>query len=74
MAGHEDSFRQRQMLGCKDVESCNANDGGENEKGALPSLGVVAVVIESNQALNDHSDNVRVDRDDGLPCNNREPP
>ena len=73
MEGDEDALGKREMFCRKDVKKSDTDDRGKDEQGALPSLRNVCSVVKHDQALDNDSNNVRVDGNDALPRDRRKP-
>ena len=73
MDGSKDSLRKRQTLRSEHVEHGNTDYGCKDQESALPVLGHVIGVVQDDYALDNHAHDVRVDRNNTLPRDSREP-
>ena len=53
MQDEEDELDDGEVLGCQRVEHDGKHDGGDAEKGAVPLLRLVILVIEAYERLDD---------------------
>ena len=73
MHDHREAFGERELPRESGVEEDGEDDGGDGEKGAVPALVNVCLVVEDNEALDDGADEEADAGEEGLPADCAEP-